>query len=414
MLGSVPEGSGMCEGLDGRIAEYVERLCRTYPDRHVGGPGNRAATALCADVFGSFGWQVERTEFDCVDWEHGDVDLRAGDAAFEAFPGPYSLPCDVEARIVAASRVEDLETETVRGEVVLVHGGLAAENLMPKNFVFYNPDEHKRIYRALETHQPAAVLAATGRNPGAAGALYPFPLIEDADFDIPSAYMKDVEGERLLALAGSTVRLHFDSRRFPARAEQVVARKAGSGPGRVVVFGHVDSREGTPGALDNATAVAMLLALAEILREHRSGPAVELVPLNGEDYYAACGQMLWVAANRDRAHDILVGFNADAMGCRGHPTHYSTYGCPAAIERAVREAAAREGLAEGPQWPQSDHGIFIWLGRPAIALTSANLRELAECVTHTDSDVPEIVDPALVAASARFVADTIGQLGAGS
>lgn len=34
------------------------------------------------------------------------------------------------------------------------------------------------------------------------GALYPFPLFEDGDFDIPSVYMTDVEGERLAAYAG--------------------------------------------------------------------------------------------------------------------------------------------------------------------------------------------------------------------
>lgn len=404
----------MSDALERRVADHLAELCGRHPDRHVGGPGNRAATRLCADVFAAHGWRVERSEFDCVDWEHGEVELSAGHRAFEAFPGPYSPPCDVQTELVAASRVEDLEAGTIRGKVVLMHGGLAAENLMPKGFVFYNPDAHKRVYRAVEGGGPAAVIAATGRNPGAAGALYPFPLIEDADFDIPSAYMRDVEGEELLAHVGEAVRLRFASRRIAARAEHVVARKAGDGPGRVVVFGHVDSREGTPGALDNATAVAMLLALAELLEGHSAGPSVELVPLNGEDYYAAPGQMLWVAENRGRADDILLGLNADAMGCRGHETHFSLYGCPEATALIVREAAARAGLVEGPQWPQSDHGIFIWLGRPAVALTSANLGELAARITHTELDVPELADPALVAASARFVADVIGRLaGAG-
>ena len=50
-----------------------------------------------------------------------------------------------------------------------------------------------------------AIIAATGRDPGLAGGVYPFPLIEDGDFDIPSVYMKDVEGDRLADYAGQEV-----------------------------------------------------------------------------------------------------------------------------------------------------------------------------------------------------------------
>jgi len=34
------------------------------------------------------------------------------------------------------------------GWVLLLRGEIAKEQLMPKNFTFYNPDEHKRIIRA--------------------------------------------------------------------------------------------------------------------------------------------------------------------------------------------------------------------------------------------------------------------------
>ena len=37
----------------------------------------------------------------------------------------------------------------------------------------------------------------TDRNPELVGALYPFPLFEDGDFDIPSVFMTGDEGLRL-------------------------------------------------------------------------------------------------------------------------------------------------------------------------------------------------------------------------
>jgi len=64
----------------------------------------------------------------------------------------------------------------------LLKGAICAEQLMPKNFVFYNPDHHKRIYALLEKKKPAGIIAATEKKPEMVGALYPFPLIVDGDF----------------------------------------------------------------------------------------------------------------------------------------------------------------------------------------------------------------------------------------
>jgi len=45
-----------------------------------------------------------------------------------------------------------------------------------------------------------------------------------------------------------------------------------------------------------------------------------------------------------------------------------------------------------------------------VALTSTNFRELCATVTHTDRDTLEVVDAAVVAAAAEFVADLIRAL----
>ena len=78
---------------------------------------------------------------------------------------------------------------------------------MPKNFTFYNPERHKEIYRQVENANPCAIIAATSRNPELAGGLYPFPLFEDGDFDIPSVFCTEVIGEELAIKAGKTFKL---------------------------------------------------------------------------------------------------------------------------------------------------------------------------------------------------------------
>ena len=90
---------------------------------------------------------------------------------------------------------------------------------MPKGFEFYNPEAHQRIVRLLESLRPAAILTATSKNPDLAGAVYPFPMITDGDFDIPSAYLTDREGEQLLLFSGQMAALTIQAERVPSSGE---------------------------------------------------------------------------------------------------------------------------------------------------------------------------------------------------
>jgi aminopeptidase YwaD len=397
--------------LAARAASHVATLCGAVPDRHPGSAGNAAAVDHFEEVVRSFGWDVASEDFDCLEWEHGSSWIAVGDAHVPMHAGPYSNPRGAASPLGVASTIDELEACDFMGQALLLHGPIASEQLFPKNFAFYNPESHKRVYAALERQCPAVVIAATTRNPEAAGAAYPFPLIEDGDFDIPNAYLTLESAEPLLGLAGKLAAVHIDSRRIPARARQVVARKAGVSGRRVVVFAHIDGRKGLPCALDNASGAASLMVLAELLADYVGPHTVELVPLNGEDYYGACGQVIWMRDNRDRLGDIVLGMNADDSGHAGAATSVSFYGCPPATDALVRGLFARHtGFAEGPQWPQGDHSLFAFNGVPALAFTAEDFMETFRTITHTPSDRPELVDPAIVADVARFMADLIAGL----
>lgn len=109
------------------------------------------------------------------------------------FVSPYSLGFEGTARLAGAPSIQELEKGNSQDKLLLLSGEIAKEQLMPKNFVFYNPEEHRRIISALEKSGAKAVLCATGKNPSLAGGVYPFPLIEDGDFDIPSVFMTEEE-----------------------------------------------------------------------------------------------------------------------------------------------------------------------------------------------------------------------------
>lgn len=397
--------------LEALVEGWLLQLCGAHPDRHVGGPGNRAATDLFVHAANAAGFEVESAELDCIEWDvnHSWLDIEG--ARVPLHVGPYSLPVDATAPLTAVSSIEELEAGELAGTVLLVHGALAAEQLMPKNFVFYNPESHRRILRALESQAPVAVIAATGKNPDLAGALYPFPLIEDGDFDIPNGYVTDVVGLELLGSCGADARVRIDSRRISSSAAQPIAVKRGSRAGRIVCFAHIDSKDGSPGALDNATGVAALLGMMDLLAEKDLAYSLEVVPLNGEDYYAATGQMHYLKRNRGRWGDIVLGINLDGAGLAGDQLALSFYSADESLRATALAIAGRHGMAQGAQWFQGDHGLFLMNGVPALAVTSQAFARLTAELAHTPHDTLDNVDVAAVADVARFLGDLATGLG---
>jgi aminopeptidase YwaD len=379
--------------LSDKAETYLRRLCLEISSRRVGSPGNQAATDFFAAIVASFGFETESPEFDCIDWSHDGVHLTVSGTFFEAFGSPYSLGCHVSAPLAVASTVEELEVATIANEIVLLRGDIAREQLMPKNFPFYNPDRHKRIIQLLETKKPLAIIAATSRDVEMVGSMYPFPLFEDGGFDIPSVYMTDEEGNRLAEHVGKEISLESRANRIPAKGWNIIARKGIDPDRRVVIFAHIDARIGTPGANDNASGVIVLLLLAELLADYSSDLGIEIVAMNGEDYFSNPGEQQYLSINAGRFDEIILGINLDDVGYYRGKVAYSLYDCPPDIASSIKEVfSGYEDLVEGEPWYQGDHGLFLMNQRPALAVTSELLPELMAEITHTPKDSPEIVD----------------------
>jgi len=383
------------EKLYQKCLSYLRVLCEEIPERCVGSEGNRMATRFFEKEISSFGWNTEMQEFDAIDWEDGGAFLYSDDESFEVFVSPYSLGCAVKAPLVSASRVQELAHLEMSAKILFLYGEIAKEQLMPKNFVFYNPEEHQQIISLLEKGRPKAIVCGTGRNAALAGGVYPFPLIEDGDFDIPSVYMTEDEGRRLLPHVGTTVVLKSISKRIPGKGYNVIARKGVHSSERIVITAHIDAKKGTPGAIDNATGVVILLLLGELLEDYDGNRLIEMVAFNGEDYYAVPGQMRYIDKNQDRFDEILLNINIDGAGYKEGKSAFSFYGLPEEIEKNANDVLSKfNGITEGVQWSQGDHSIFTQNGRPAIAVSSEWFTENIDSqeITHTPKDNIEIVD----------------------
>jgi len=394
--------------MDRKAKEYLNKLCNVKPNRRTGSPGNHEATDFFATTIKQWGYSIDTTPFPCLDYESEKTSLTCKDQNYEVFNSQFSQGCEATAELVTVSTIEELEKCRCEGKFLLMYGPICAEQLMPKNFIFYNPDHHKKIYAFLEEKHPVAIITATEKNPELVGALYPFPLSEDGDFDIPSVYCTDVVGKQIAVKTGELFRLSIKARRIPSTAFNVIARKKQNARKKIVITAHIDAYWCTPGALDNASGTVVLLLLAEMLKDYQGKSGIEIAAFNGEDYYGASGEMDYLNRYEQDLAKTVLAINVDDVGYKQGKDAYSFYECRNEIKQRAQDIFGNySGITEGEPWYQGDHMIFIQNGRPAIAFTSEKVAELMATVTHTPKDTPDIVDCGKLIKVARALSDFI-------
>lgn len=379
------------------LADHLHFLSSTIGPRPVGSPGNEAAESYIARTLAEYGYVVERQPYSCTAWEHHATTLLAG-GELAAAANPFSPPCDVDAPTVAVATLAELRAADLRGCVAVLYGALTATALAPKAWPFKGEDDAE-IVALLETKAPAALLTVQSRE-----GLLP-RLTEDVELAIPAATVPADVGLALVRQPGVRVRLRIDARSSTATACNVVGR-VGSDESRVVICAHFDTKVDTPGAADNASGVAVLLALGRMLAQHRLRHGVELIAFNGEEYLPL-GDDTYLAHASDSFEQVVAVLNFDAVGLWLAPNSIAMLGAAPPFESAVRELTPRHpGLVWAQPWVESNHTTFVWRGVPAVAFTAASPPPLY----HTRSDSEEWISPARLREAALVGAEIVAML----
>lgn len=376
------------------IRRHLHVLAEEIGPRPPGSPANRRATDHLRAVLEPTGLRIVEYPFRARYWEPGGGELTIDGVRHVVESGPFSSPCAVRGRIVRADSLERVEPSLIpAGSLVVLDGDLAAAPYFPLRFPFLTLRGQQDILHALIACRPGAVLAVAPEGS-------PEPVFEDGDLPFPYATVGGGLGASILD--GSVGELTLRGTTREGDGLNVSAIRDGPGP-RVLLSAHVDSKVTTPGALDNGGGVATLLALAETgLPEV---PA-ELVFFNGEDHYAAPGEVAWLAAN-DLA-DIGLVVNVDGAGLAGCRIGVAPLAWPVDREAALGELVERHpGLVLAEPWYESDHAVFAMRGIPCLALTSDAPPELLKRLSHDPDDSVERVDPESLARVIAFLRDAV-------
>ncbi len=128
--------------LTDSIETHLQALCTQIGSRPVGSAKNQKAQLYLARKLSGAGFEVEEQTFDCLDWQPQEICLTLAGQTLAAQINPFSPTCDVTAPYVLAGNLDELAAQDFTGKIVVLQGDLSKEPLMPKNFTFYNPEEH--------------------------------------------------------------------------------------------------------------------------------------------------------------------------------------------------------------------------------------------------------------------------------
>jgi aminopeptidase YwaD len=209
-----------------------------------------------------------------------------------------------------------------------------------------------------------------------------------------------------------SARMVIDGDDHPARTSMLIADLPGRGPDWVVVSAHIDGHPHGESAIDNATGVAVALALARLLAPQVSKcPRGLRICLFSAEEWGLVGSRIWLERMDAAARrSMVININLDSVGGASGLTALTS-----GFERLdawVRDNAALASEASHsisalsitthlPLMANSDHANFAAHGIPALRLIAgfnapeSNLRLLLTAADTRDKVRPDELEQAL-------------------
>jgi hypothetical protein len=199
-------------------------------------------------------------------------------------------------------------------------------------------------------------------------------------------------------------RMVVEAEDFPARVPVLIADVAGKGSDWVVVSAHIDGHPHAESAIDNATGVAVALAVAHALAPHvRACPRGLRLCLFSAEEWGLVGSRLWLERMDESARRAMVlNINLDSVaGASGLTALTSGFEVLDAWVARMLGRAGQPIATHLPLMANSDHANFAGHGIPALRLIAgfnqprSNLRFLLTAADTRDKVRPQELDAAL-------------------
>ncbi len=386
------------------MEEFLKLLSKERP---VGTNENTNLLEMIETYLRNMGYTIQALPFDCMVWNRGYSAINTNTQCITIEPSPFSEPFNGSGKLLIVQTLEELEAINCAGAILVLAGDLTKEALQPKNYPFYYPDKHRIILSLLENKSPKAILCVTGKN--TLNGQNPFPLFEDGNFLIPSGNIGTEYLNVLNELSSKDISVHIiiNSNKTKAKSRQLVAsKKIKNAEGKIIIAAHMDSKYDTPGALDNATGVAVLMQIAASLNS--SIFDIDIVPFNSEEYYGANGELEYLRLLESDSSKVILMINIDSVCHKGSKTAVSLYNFSHSTTKLAETLITNNPqIIKGNEWYASDHVPFLFRNIPCMAITSSDFFDGALEHTHTPKDTLDTVDFELMKPTVQYIINVI-------
>lgn len=353
----------------GRAMEHVRVLSVAIGPRVSGSPEARQTVAYIANAFRSYGYAVEVMEFDYeTRFRAATVTVNGETIEGVALNGPATPPKSVEGRAV----------EVGGRRSASLSGSIPVRNR--------NTPGYGDVLAYTEADRNGAtglVIVNQARWP-----FYGFP-IEAADA-IPVVLVSHTEADRfaLAAEDGATITVSIGPGR--PMAANVIARPAEGARCDILAGGHHDTVAAAPGAIDNASGVAIILELARAFAADGLDEGLCFATFGAEEsglFGSAALARAWEESGE--LPEIMVNFDVTARG-----EAVELIGSGGLVGQAVQllsDAGIPSFPSAMPQGYGSDHQSFVDVGVPVLYFSDGDVS-----LIHTPGDVIAEVEPVAV------------------
>jgi aminopeptidase YwaD len=355
---------------DDRLWEDFTTLCR-FGGRLTGTHGEGAARDWAVERLNALGvGQLSRTPTPYIGWEcqNSHVELSSG-AALDAYPLLYSASTPESGLVLDVVDCGRGTPEDIRGLGRDLEGRAA---LVRHEYMFGSGTVHRwvKLRAVIDAGAAAFLIAAPTRGLGAVSG----SALTNDTVPIPAFGISAETAEQIITAAPARIRIRLTTDLRPkAQTETIVLDIPGEGPERVVLSAHIDGHALGESALDNATGVALLLALARAAAPHEGIlPRGLTICLFSAEEWALTGSKAWLAGLADPVRrQFAFNLNLDTVvgGSRLTALTSGFSGLKALVTEAANGIGADLGV-HLPLMRNSDHANFADIGIPAVRLVS--------------------------------------------
>jgi aminopeptidase YwaD len=344
-----------------RAFDVTRHLVEAIGPRWIGSEGERLAGDWLEGEFRKLGFRVRRLWFDCPAWDYRGTELSVDGAPVTAGAQMFSTGCDVEAELV---RIQPDGKGGFSGDVA---GRIAVFKESESGGVA----ERGRLAHALSLAGAKAAVVVSVLPGTWSTKIFRHPHVR-----FSTAAVSGRDGERLLGQIGRKARLVIDADPREGKTSEVIAQ-TGPEAAPLFIFGaHYDAAPYSPGALDNAAGVGVLMDLAERLTREERPVRLRFCAFSGHEYggldVKAFGSKLYTLTHPQELADARLYFNFDGVGAPGSHPLLAVYGSDELLARVRAFAKSFDDVEVKPaSGGGSDHGVFVDAGVEAVWMQSA-------------------------------------------